>query len=340
MDEEFPADTGFAAGAFAYVDFAASHGLSREKLLAAAGLDDALRHDPDARVPIIAYVILWREMLSGLPGVAVPVELIRALDPASLGLVVQLALRADDVGHAARLLGQFHRLPDTALRFRFVERDGLVGFAVGHLPQVEAMRFPLEVMLGVGVRTLQRAAGGALALHHITFAHAPGYPVEAYEALFGVPVTFGAPETAAWMPREALATPLAAPDPSLRRILEAHASRLVEALPPTESPVVAQIREAIVAELAGSGAELARVAKKVAMSTRTVQRRLEEAGTSYQDLVDDVRAALARDLLRDRARTIVEVAFELGYADLKGFYRAFRRWTDTTPAEWRAKEAR
>lgn len=340
MDEEFPPDTGFAAGAFAYLDFAVSRGLSREKLLAAAGLDEALRNDPDARVPIIAYVILWREMLAGLPEVAVPVELVRALDPGSLGLVVQLALRADDVGHAARLLGQFHRLPDTALRFSFVERDGLVGFAVGHLPQVEAMRYPLEVMLGVGVRTLQRAAGGALAVHHVTFKHAAGYPVAAYEELFGVPVMFGAPETAAWMPREALATPLAAPDPALRRILEAHATRLVDALPPIESPVVAQIREAVVAELAGSGAELARVAKRVAMSTRTVQRRLEEAGTSYQDLVEDVRAALARDLLRDRTRSIVDIAFELGYADLKGFYRAFRRWTDSTPAEWRAKAAR
>jgi AraC-like DNA-binding protein len=71
------------------------------------------------------------------------------------------------------------------------------------------------------------------------------------------------------------------------------------------------------------------------MSTRTVQRRLEEHGTSYQDLVDDVRAAMARALLRDRARSIIDVAFELGYADLKGFYRAFRRWTGTTPAEFR-----
>ena len=89
---------------------------------------------------------------------------------------------------------------------------------------------------------------------------------------------------------------------------------------------------------ATSGAELARVARRVAMSTRTVQRRLEEAGTSYQDVVDELRAGMARSLLRDRARSIVDVAFELGYADLKGFYRAFRRWTGTTPADWRAHQ--
>jgi AraC-like DNA-binding protein len=67
-----------------------------------------------------------------------------------------------------------------------------------------------------------------------------------------------------------------------------------------------------------------------------VQRRLEEHGTGYQDLVDDVRSTMARSLLRDRSRSIVDVAFELGYADLRSFYRAFRRWTGATPAEWRA----
>jgi AraC-like DNA-binding protein len=110
---------------------------------------------------------------------------------------------------------------------------------------------------------------------------------------------------------------------------------MLSALPSPQPAVVAQIREAIVVELATSGADLARVAKRVAMSMRTVQRRLEEHQTSYQDVVDEVRAAMARTLLRDRARSIIDVAFELGYADLKGFYRAFRRWTGTTPAEWR-----
>jgi AraC-like DNA-binding protein len=100
-------------------------------------------------------------------------------------------------------------------------------------------------------------------------------------------------------------------------------------------PIVAQIREAVMAELATSGADLAKVARRVAMSKRTLQRRLEESGTNYQDVVDEVRAALARQLLGDRTRTIIDVAFELGYADLKGFYRAFRRWTEMTPAEWR-----
>ena len=335
--EEFPPDTALATVAFAYVDFGVRHGLPRERLVAAASLDEALRGDPDARVPIFALVILWRELIAGLPEVVVPVELVRALDAGTLGVLGQISLRADDVDHASQLVERFMRLPDTAFRAFRVERGELVGLAIGHLPQVEAMRFPLEVMLGLAYRTLHHATGGVMPLREVTFAHAAGYPVAAYEQLFGVPVQFGAPETALWLPREALATPLAGRDPMLRRYLETHAEQLLAALPARVPPVVSQIREAVLCELATSGAELARVARRVAMSARTVQRRLEEAGTSYQDVVDDVRASMAQALLRDRARSIIDVAFELGYADLKGFYRAFRRWTDTTPAKWRAR---
>jgi AraC-like DNA-binding protein len=162
--------------------------------------------------------------------------------------------------------------------------------------------------------------------------------VAAYESLFGCPVRFDAPDSAVWLDRDVIHRPFVRRDPLARRYLEAHAEQMLAALPAPQPSVVTQIREAIVIELATSGAELARVAKRVAMSTRTVQRRLEEHGTSYQDLVDDVRSAMAHALLRDRARSIIDVAFELGYADLKSFYRAFRRWTNTTPAEWRATQ--
>jgi AraC-like DNA-binding protein len=335
LAEDIPSDTALAAGVFAYVDVGVAHGLSREHLIAAARLDEGMRGDPDARVSIMAYVILWRELIAGLPGVVVPVELVRAVDPAALGILGQVVLRADDIDQASALVERFMRLPDTAFRASRIERGDLVGLSYGHLPHVEAMRFPLEVMLGVGFRALQHATGGAVAVREITFKHEAGYPVAAYEELFGVPVRFGADETAIWLPREALATPLASRDPMLRRFLETHAQRLLEALPPRVHPIVVQIREAVLAELATTGAELARVARRVAMSKRTLQRRLEEAGTNYQDLVDEVRAALAQQLLGDRERSIIDVAFELGYADLKGFYRAFRRWTEMTPAEWR-----
>jgi AraC-like DNA-binding protein len=337
---EHPAETALAGPAFAYVDFGVARGLSRDRLMQESRLTEAMRADPDARCSTFAFVVLWRIFLTELRDVIVPVELAKSLDLSALGVIGQMVPRADSLQHGQQMIERFLRLTDTSLGSRRVERDhgDLVGYAIVHRPEVVAMRFPIELMIAVGWRLLS-AAGGEPFAREVTFAHAPGYPVEAYEALFGAPVRFEQAESAVWIDRERMERPFPSRDPTTRRYFEAYAERMLAALDAAPPPLVAQIREAIAIELATSGGELARVAKRVAMSTRTLQRRLEEAGTSYQDIVDGVRAGMARALLREKSRSIVDVAFELGYADLKSFYRAFRRWTETTPAEWRARNS-
>lgn len=336
---EIPADTALASPAFTYVEVGVAHGLSRDALMAAGRLDEGMRADPDARVSTLTYLALWRELLTKLPDVVVPVELVRALDDAALGVTAQLVLRADGLAQATDIVERFLHLTDTGMHLERPTRGDLIGFAPMHRPEVMAMRFPVEVMLGTGFQLLSRAVGGPVPLVEVTFAHAAGYPVAAYEELFGAPVRFGADVSALWLPRAAIDTPFVGRDPLARRYLEAHAQHLLANVPAPGPALVTALREAILVELATSGAELAHVAKRVAMSTRTVQRRLEELGTGYQELVDDVRGSLARTLLRDRAHSIVEVALELGYADLKSFYRAFRRWAGMPPGQWRAHNA-
>jgi AraC-like DNA-binding protein len=74
---------------------------------------------------------------------------------------------------------------------------------------------------------------------------------------------------------------------------------------------------------------------EVRMSSRTLQRRLEELGTSYQRLLDDVRRDTARRLLVDTDLDAGEVAFFLGFEELNSFTRAFHAWEGVTPSRWR-----
>jgi AraC-like DNA-binding protein len=71
------------------------------------------------------------------------------------------------------------------------------------------------------------------------------------------------------------------------------------------------------------------------MSPRTLQRRLEQLGTSYQRLLDDVRRDTARRLLVDTDLDAGEVAFFLGFEELNSFTRAFHAWEGVTPKRWR-----
>ena len=328
------AGTALAATALALVDFGARRGLRRADLLRAAGLDAGAAADPDGRVPVLALIALWRELLVAFPDEIVPLALVREAERLPIGILGPLGRTVASARQLLELGTRYSRLVDSGFRSELISAGGQLGVTVGHQPEVEALGFPLESMAAWLWRTLHDIAGNGLVVR-VTFAHRPRHPVAGYQAFFGVPVEVGAPRCALWLAPGRLDAPLAARDDDARRYLEAHAARLIDELPAAADPFVTRARTVIAEELATSGAELERVARRLATSTRTLQRRLGEAGTTFQALVDEVRRAAAVRLLRDRERTILAVAFELGYADLQGFYRAFKRWTGQTPAEWR-----
>lgn len=89
--------------------------------------------------------------------------------------------------------------------------------------------------------------------------------------------------------------------------------------------------------LAGSRPDIAMVAKELGMGERTLQRRITDEGTSFRQLLNDTRRELVREYLSNPSVEITEAAFLVGYEDPNSFYRAFRSWEGTTPAEWRAE---
>jgi AraC-like DNA-binding protein len=75
------------------------------------------------------------------------------------------------------------------------------------------------------------------------------------------------------------------------------------------------------------------------MTGATIRRRLQEEGTSYQALKDQVRCELAIEYLSDGRRSTTEIGLELGYSEPSAFHRAFRSWAGVTPGEFRGRLA-
>jgi len=93
--------------------------------------------------------------------------------------------------------------------------------------------------------------------------------------------------------------------------------------------------KALIVELLPEGRPtIERVAPKLGMSVRTLQRRLGEWGHSFEDIVDDTRREAAIEYLTTGSNSITDTAFRLGYSDLSHFTRAFRRWTAMSPREF------
>ena len=99
------------------------------------------------------------------------------------------------------------------------------------------------------------------------------------------------------------------------------------------------VRSALSQRISGERPAVEKVAKSLGMSGRTLQRRLEELGTTYQALLDDVRRRSARRLLAKTDLDAGEVAFLLGFEELNSFTRAFQGWEGMTPLRWRARHS-
>ena len=96
------------------------------------------------------------------------------------------------------------------------------------------------------------------------------------------------------------------------------------------------VRRALSETMCGDRPAIAKVAKSLGMSARTMQRRLGELGTTYQAVLDEVRRQSARRLLANTDLAMGEVAFVLGFEEVNSFMRAFHAWEGTTPVKWRA----
>jgi AraC-like DNA-binding protein len=119
-----------------------------------------------------------------------------------------------------------------------------------------------------------------------------------------------------------------------RRLDKAMSDRTV----PESTSLSARVRRMLVENLGQNTIAADGVAASLAMSRRTLTRRLGEEGTSFRAVLDDVRRELALALLQDASLSVADVAFFLQYSEPAAFHRSFRRWTDLTPHEYRSRE--
>jgi AraC-like DNA-binding protein len=170
----------------------------------------------------------------------------------------------------------------------------------------------------------------------VRFTHARLGPVSEYTRRLGCRVRFEQPYNEVVFAPEMLAHEVVSADQRLANVLEEHVQRVLETVPNLD-PWLPRAREALDTLLAVRDASLPRLAKALHVSPRTLRRRLSERGASYRELLDDARRSLALQRVMDADASFDEIAGALGFNDVSAFYRAFRRWTDATPAAYRAR---
>lgn len=148
------------------------------------------------------------------------------------------------------------------------------------------------------------------------------------------PTRFNAPRAALLLNEGVLEAASRRADPLVATLLARNAAMVLAAMP-SRPTVQAAVQEAAVALLPRGLPTMAEVARKLATSPRTLRRHLAANGLTFERVRDDALLAIARERLRDHRQSIAEVAYVLGFSEVRAFHRAFRRWTGMTPGAYR-----
>lgn len=311
-------------------------GVAPGQWLQPAGLAEADLADPSLRLPFAAFerLVLDALRLSREPALGLFVG--EQLAPATHGVVGDAVLSSGTLRDAIGLFERYIplRLPLVSVSLQCRASDARLCFTetcpLGELrqPVLEAVLLSLKTVL-------ETISLGASRIGVVAFAfEAPGYAALAREVL-RCPVRYGQAWTGFSLPLALLDAPLRAADPVAFREAAAVCQRELDKLI-ADTTLAARVQRLMLEKQTGFPS-LAVTARLLHLAPRTLHRRLEEEGTSYKSLLEDVRHTLALAHLRQGRFTVDEVAYALGYTDTANFRRAFRRWEAKPPSAFRPR---
>ncbi|MES2900828.1 MAG: AraC family transcriptional regulator [Pseudomonadota bacterium] len=178
-------------------------------------------------------------------------------------------------------------------------------------------------------------AGVALPAPQMHFRHQGEAHADEYLRIFGALPRFGSHIDATHFDAALLAWPVPNADVGLYPVLQRHAEQLLQERSRHAQGITAQVNAAIIRSLAHDRVRLASIAEELKLTPRTLQRKLNEAGASFQQVLDQARFALAKDYLRQDGLSLVDIAFLLGYQEQSAFTHAFKEWSGVNPGAWR-----
>jgi AraC-like DNA-binding protein len=312
-------------------DVFSQHGLDAEALFAEAGLEVG-DTDVDLGELTDAFSRAWTLAATKTHNPAI--GLTKPTHPlVSLGVLSHVVLAASDVRSALQSLARFTHLasPTASVEMRMAGDRCQIALQIlpGRLP-VAPQRFDY---LGITcVRGLHWVTGREvkpLVFHHP--GPEPARP-ELWREAFGCPVVFNAAECLLELPAHELSQPIPTADPTVSDLCERIAAQIAEA---QGGSVSVRVRQVLMKHLSKGDPRRETVAATLCMSERTLQRRLTEEGTSFAELVDEVRREAAERYFRHGDFSPTEITFALGFSDPSNFYRACKRWFGRSPSTMR-----
>jgi AraC-like DNA-binding protein len=280
------------------------------------------------RVPIALARQAWVDTAKQSGDPLFGIHIAESMDHGSLDVLDGLVASSRTLGEAFRRLVRYGPLFSNAGEFSLVTTQDTARFvhrATG------AVAWMSEMILAIVVLRVRKLCDHRWAPRGVGFMHERGGRQADYEALFQAPVTFGHPMDEVVFGRDLLERPIGVPDLHTTATLQAQADQALIVLPDTSTDFAA-LYQALTEAVIEGNPKIEVVADRLGISRRSLQRRLQEAGTSHRELVEHLRAQMAREQLTGGGARQSAVARTLGYANPSSFHRALARWNERSRA--------
>jgi AraC-like DNA-binding protein len=311
----------------------ASRGIDADAVFAEFGMPSPATAGWDVRMPLPQIAGLWGRLLEVTADEHFALRAAEHVDLTTCDVITYLESAASTLREALNKKFVYLPLMTNAVEWTLEERSGEVLLSLHERPARPALAPVAEYLLGARHVFLRQFGPQGWAVTQVTFRHDPPASTLEHRQLFGVEPTFRAAHDrlvfgAAW-----LDAPMRGRDAALSDLLSRYAEQLLPEFA-LELSWAKRVRQQL---SSGRDPGLALVARALGVSSRSLQRALAEEGTSYVEVSNRQRQALAEQLLRRRELGISEISLALGFSGSPAFHRAFRRWTSLSPTEFRSR---
>jgi AraC-like DNA-binding protein len=293
--------------------------------------------DSSVRLPVADQVEFLNLVAAATGDDLLGLHLAKRCELRDLGLFYYALASSETLFEVCQRAARFSAMINEGAVQKFI--DGrMIGIAVRYSGISRHQdRQQVEFWFAGVLRILRKLSGVHLIAHRLRLTHARMRGAREFSAYFGCAVEFGAGVDEMLFVRKLGELPVVSADPYLNKLMvnlceEALANRAT-----SRGPMRTQVENAIAAALPHGNARAISVAKSLGLSPRTLARHLTDEGTTFSNLLNEIRRNLSARYLEDPTLSISEIAWLLGYHDIGAFSHAYKQWTGTTPREAAAR---
>lgn len=313
-----------------------AQGVNADEVFKSAGLSlNDYEQKPSSRIPIENMTQLWEASIKATHNPAFGLlvsEHVHAVHFKALGM---LTVSCENLAQALEKIVAYHALISDSVQLSLQHTPDKVGFSIRAIEGVVISPAAIDAFYSVIVKFCRNMMGGEALVASIDLMRPKPESVKAWQNYFQADIQFNQDNNHLWLYRSFLEKASLHFD---EKVLQSNENAVQDYLQEMNANTwVDKCKKHLVLGLNDEGPSLSKVAEQLKVSERTLARNLRAEGFSFSEILQQKKQDLACYYLLDTDESITNIALNLGFKDSSNFNRAFQRWYQTTPSDFRAR---